>query len=99
MVTTNVGLPDGPECKAAERDKYVNAQVSRLDKAAERQVMFRGELESRLTPVIQGSTPETSGMNPEEGTGVPLAEELAAIARRLELTNNFFEDILNRLEI
>ena len=88
------------ECEVAERDKYVNAQVSRLREATERQEMFRNELESRLTPVIQGGTPETSEKSPpEEGTGVPLAEELAAIARRLEQTNNFFEDILNRLEI
>ncbi len=98
MVTTTVGLPDAPT-SVAERDKYVVAELKRLRGIADRQDMFINELVSRLSPVTLAEHTDENTIKDYPSNGVPLADDMAAVARDLERTNETFEDLLSRLEI
>ena len=82
-----------------ERDKYVISELRRLQGIAEKQEMFGKELLSRLSPVILTEQIDANAPTDHPSLGVPLADDLAGIARQFEKMNEIFEDILNRLEI
>ena len=88
--------PKSAEVK--ERDKYIAVELKNLQGIASRQDKLRDELLTRLIPVTR-SEPSKQGKNPSESCGVPLADDLAAISQSLSVTNEVFEDILERLEI
>ncbi len=105
MFTTKVGsvgindAPDAPVSAVAERDKHIVSELKRLQGIAERQEMFRKELISRLASVSREQTPIACEDKAMPSIGVPLADDLAEVARQLDETNEILEDILNHLEI
>ena len=105
MLATNVGsvgvndAPDKPVCAVAERDKYIVSELKRLQGIAERQEMFIKELVSRLSPVTVNEHSDEEKSPLPASFGVPLADDMAIVARRLETTNEILEDLLSRLEI
>ena len=82
-----------------DRERLIVIELKKLQGIAEKQERFRKELTSRLVPVAraqQSTASEDAGM---PSTGVPLADDLAVVARQLDKTNETLEDILERLEI
>ena len=82
-----------------EREKYVNSELMRIEKMAAQQIELRDELLVRLERVLLDDDTSQLEPNPETSIGVPIADDLALIARHFEKTNMIIEDILNRLEI
>ena len=83
---------------AKERDRYIAIELKSLQGIATKQEVLRNELLDKLTPVIR-SEDSKQGMPPSESCSVPLADEIAVVASSFAVTNEVFEDILNRLEI
>ena len=82
-----------------ERERQIVIELKKLEVIAERQEVFRKELISRLAPVTREQKPVEDVKVDMPSTSVPLADDLAVVAKQLDETNEVLEDILNRLEI
>ena len=82
-----------------ERERQIVIELKKLEVIAERQEVFRKELISRLAPVTREQKPVEDVKVDMPSTSVPLADDLAVVAKQLDETNEVLEDILNRLEM
>ena len=95
-----VGLGNmGNACaEAGARQAHVRSAVQRIEFAIQSLSAVSENFIARLEPVLQSANQGVI-KDAEELTGVPLADELIALARRIEAMDRIITEASNRCEV